>query len=163
MPFIEVKPVIDHSVRSLCVKPYPGHPKGCPNFNKKYGCPPTAFLIEDMIDLSKPIFVIYNIFDIATHINNMRFSHPTWSERQLVCCLYWQSTARKQLKTEIDTYFKNLYYLDGSIYDSCIKIIQCPEASGVNVTATMHNVGIELEWPPRIKAYQIVLAGVPIR
>jgi hypothetical protein len=30
---------------------------------------------------------------------------------------------------------------------------------GVNVTATMDNAGIMLEWPPKNVAYQIALAG----
>lgn len=29
----------------------------------------------------------------------------------------------------------------------------------VDVTATMRSVGIDLEWPPITKAYQIALAG----
>ena len=159
MPFIEVKPIVDHTVRSICVRPYPGHPKGCPNFNKKHGCPPKAQLIENIIDLSKHVIAIYNVFDINKHIQNMRFKHPTWSERQLVCCLYWQGTARKQLKNEISKYIDH-WKKD---VKNNIRIIECPESCGVNVTATMHRVGIELEWPPRIKAYQVVLAGVPIK
>ena len=39
-------------------------------------------------------------------------------------------------------------------------IIACPEACGVNLTATMQKIGIELEWPPENVAYQIVLAGI---
>jgi hypothetical protein len=31
---VQVNPVIDYSVRGLCVKPYYNHPKGCPNFIK---------------------------------------------------------------------------------------------------------------------------------
>ncbi len=48
---IEINPVIDYSVRRLCVKPYPNHKKGCPNFNKKEGCPPTADFFDKVYDL----------------------------------------------------------------------------------------------------------------
>jgi len=33
------------------------------------------------------------------------------------------------------------------------------EANGVNVTATMKKIGIELEWPPREYAYQVAVLG----
>lgn len=39
-------------------------------------------------------------------------------------------------------------------------ISTCPEGSGVNITETMKNVGINLEWPPKNYTYQIVLAGI---
>lgn len=51
---VQVNPVIDYSVRGLCVKPYYNHPKGCPNFNKKKGCPPNAELFDKVYDLTKP-------------------------------------------------------------------------------------------------------------
>jgi predicted metal-binding protein len=36
----------------------------------------------------------------------------------------------------------------------------CPEAMGVNVTKTMSNAGIILEWPPENIAYKIAIAGI---
>jgi hypothetical protein len=40
-----------------------------------------------------------------------------------------------------------------------IVIERCPEALGLNVTATMRMIGIDLEWPPREFTYQVALAG----
>lgn len=77
---IQVNPVINHSVRGLCVKQYYNHPKGCPNFNKKNGCPPNAKYFEDVYDLNKPIYAICNIFQFNKHIEKMKFNHPDWSE-----------------------------------------------------------------------------------
>ena len=42
-------------------------------------------------------------------------------------------------------------------------VLYCPEAMGVNVTETMKNVGIILEWPPETVTYQIVIAGSRLR
>ena len=84
----------------------------------------------------------------------MRAKHPDWSERQLACCLYWQGTARKQLRELTDKFIE--------IHPECI-IIPVPEAMGVNVTATMKSIGHELEWPPRTVAYQVALAGFELR
>jgi hypothetical protein len=39
-------------------------------------------------------------------------------------------------------------------------VVNNPEAQGVNLTETMKNVGIILEWPPEKLAYQIVLSGI---
>ena len=80
----------------------------------------------------------------------MRGKHSNWSKRQLECCLYWQGTARKSLKKKIGEFLCS---------HSSLFIVSCPEASGVNLTATMKQIGIDLEWPPKEYTYQIVLAG----
>jgi hypothetical protein len=36
----------------------------------------------------------------------------------------------------------------------------CPEAMGVNVTATMKNLGVELEWPPKNIVRKVAIIGV---
>ena len=97
-----IKPVLDRSMRGLCVKEYPNHKKGCPNFNKRDRCPPKAPFLEDLYDLTKPVWVIYTRYDFGTHVKKMRAKHPEWSQRQVECCLYWQGTARKNLKNEIE-------------------------------------------------------------
>lgn len=145
-----VHPVINYTVRDLCKKEYHNHSKGCPNWNKKSGCPPQAKKIVDIIDLNNSVFAIWNRFNIGEHISNMQIKHPEWTEYQLRCCLYWQGRARKNLKGCIEE-FK--YWYKGYV------ILICPEANGVNVTATMQQIGIKLEWPPVRYSYQIVLAG----
>jgi len=152
MPYIKVVPVIDPKVRGMCRLQYPGHKTGCPNFSKNDRCPPKAPLIEDYLDLNRPVFAIYNTFDLAEHVNKMKAKHPNWSERQLYCCLYWQGSARKALREEIKKFL--LLHPETIIADT-------PEAMGVNITETMKNVGIILEWPPKSVAYQVVLAGYP--
>jgi len=156
-----VKPVIDLSVRSLCVAPYPDHKKGCPNFNHKLGCPPKAKKIYELINLDKPIYAVWNRFDLGAHVEKMCEKHPDWSERQLYCCLWWQPKARKQLKLRIMAAMRGLKELmaEGLTTEGRLVLVACPEAAGVDVTKTMANIGIELEWPPRKYAYQVVLIG----
>jgi predicted metal-binding protein len=148
---IQVNPVSDYYVRQLCCKPYPGHPKGCPNFNHKEGCPPSADLFDHIYDLSKPVYAIVNIFDFKAHTDRMRELHPSWSERQVRCCLYWQAGARKQLLIKIKDFLRS---------HRGYSIETCPEAMGVNVTETMKKAGLILEWPPETVAFQIALAGI---
>ena len=148
--FIRVNPVIDPSVRELCTRPYPLHKNGCPNFSKRVDCPPTVCLIGENIDLTAPVYAVYNVYNFDKHVNKMRDKHPNWSDRQLRCCLYWQPTARKQLREKIEIFLQ---------IKPGLAIILNPEAQGVNVTATMEKVGIRLEWPPEKVTYQIALAG----
>lgn len=130
---------------NLCIKPYAGHPKGCPNYNHKEGCPPCKSRFEEIIS---SYYAIINEFALFKHVARMRDKHSQWSERQLVCCLYWQQTARKQLQSQIDKFL-----------DSHNLIVDmCPEASGVNVTKTLQQHGIELEWPPRKIVRQVAIA-----
>lgn len=154
---LAVKPVIDSSLRGLCVCPYANHPRGCPNFGKKAGCPPNAPLLSDFCDLSQPVWIIYNRFDFGAHCERMRASHPDWTYRQISCCLYWQPTARKQLKRAMTT---GLQYLESNGHRDLV-ITNSPEAMGLNVTETMRHVGIALEWPPKQYTYQIALVGHP--
>lgn len=145
----QVSPVFEPGVRELCRQPYPGHPRGCPNYGKKAGCPPRAPLLTETLDSCHRAYVIYNAFPIGQHAHRMKAKHPQWSERQAFCCLYWQPKARKELEEKIAAFRWS---------HPGLKIIRCPEAQGVNVTATMKKVGIKLEWPPRILAYQVALA-----
>jgi predicted metal-binding protein len=146
-----VSPVIDPSVRSLCCRPYPGHPKGCPNFNHRVNCPPKAPLWDEVFDITKPTYIIINQFDFGAHVERMKQLHLDWSDRQLECCLYWQNTDRKELRAGIAA-FKKLHpeYI----------VEECPEAMGINVTKTTSQVGVELEWPPKKFVHHVALAGI---
>jgi predicted metal-binding protein len=146
--------MLDCDAAALCRKPYPGHPRGCPNLGRKDGCPPRAKHVTQLLDLSRPVWAIYNAFDLGWHVRRMRDVHPTWTERQLACCLYWQPAARRDLRREIRR--------ELAILEPGVRVIGCPEACGVNVNATMETCGIYLDWPPRETAYQVVLAGAPV-
>jgi predicted metal-binding protein len=139
----------------LCAQPYPLHPNGCPNFAKNPRCPPKIGLLDKVFDLTKPCWVIYNVFWLGAHVRKMRFLHPRWSERQLYCCLYWQGKARKELKEEIEKFHRTK-----DPTKKCL-VTTCPEAMGLNVTETMRKSGIELEWPPLERALQVAFAGAP--
>jgi len=154
MPWEIVEPVVDRSVRGLCVKPYPLHKKGCPNFGKKAGCPPQCPTIDQVLDLSKPVWVIWNVFPFGAHVEKLRAKYPHWSQRQLACCLYWQPRARKQLREVI----REFAWKHGGL-----KLVGNPEAAGVNLTATMAKAGHDLEWPPKTVSYQVVMAGTSTR
>lgn len=144
--------IVDNRVRGFCRKPYPGHPKGCPNWNKRATCPPQAPKIQDVLDLSKPVYCLINSFDLGAHVSRMKERHPKWSMRQARCLLYWQGTARKQLRGHINAFLEE---------HSDMVVLTCPEACGVDVGSTVKSLGIELDWPPQSTVYQIAVAGEP--
>ena len=78
------------SPRSMCIRPYHNHPKGCPNFGKKEGCPPNIPMFDQVYDLTKPIYLIINEFNLLEHVNSIKKIHPDWSSYQLYNSRYWQ-------------------------------------------------------------------------
>jgi len=145
-----VKPVmLKCSTASLCSRPYERHRHGCPNFGKRKGCPPIQRWRNHWIE-ARTFMAIWNVFPFGEHVKKMRKAHPDWSKRQVECCLYWQGTARKQLRAKVDEFKKK--------HGSSWKIYYVPEAFGLNVTATMAKIGVHLEWPPRKVTYQVAIA-----
>lgn len=153
---IQVTPVIDYTVRGLCARPYPLHPKGCPNVGKSERCPPIAPFFDRVFDISSPVYAVVTEFDLAAHVTRMQMKHPTWSDRQLRCVLYWQAGARKRLTNAVIAALKR--YPGWYKYQATL----CPEGMGVNVTETLAGVGIILEWPPEHIARQVALLGKPL-
>ena len=130
------KLVLSDQVGEWCKLPYPGHPKGCPNYGKADRCPPLAPHVSDFFDVSGPLYLVHSEFDLAGHQAKMKAANPKWSDRQCRCVLYWQPSSRKQLKART-TEAMRLTGLDG--------VAMVPEAMGVNVYATARVSGLALE------------------
>lgn len=123
-------------VRDWCKLPYHNHPKGCPNYGKRKECPPQSKYITEIININKPIFMVFSEFDLEKHISKMRKKHPQWSNHQLRNVLYWQSTSKKQMKERV----KKAQSILGTKV-----IIYMPESNGINVYATAFHSGLKLE------------------
>ncbi|MCK5604253.1 hypothetical protein KAR91_20360 [Candidatus Pacearchaeota archaeon] len=150
-----VTPTIDLGMRSLCVYPYPNHPKGCPNFGKKSTCPPKCERFPYVYDNRQDVWAFWAEYDLGAHRYRQKKRHPLWSPRQLVNSQHWQGTVRKFLRESIAKWM-------GENKDEYpdLAVTTCPEGMGVNVTATMENIGVVLEWPPKKTTRLIYLAGV---
>lgn len=147
-----VRPVITPRVRKLCTKPYPHHPKGCPNYGKRDTCPPACKMFDKVFHWDRDIWALWVEMDFGTHVSRMRALHPEWSRRQLECCLYWQGSARAYLRKMTDE------WVAGHIPGNYL-VTECPEAMGVNVTETMRSIGVTLEWPPMHIVRKIFMMG----
>lgn len=148
-----IRPFIDITVRNLCKMPYWQHPKGCPNYGKRSTCPPQAPFFRQAFNIYEPIYAVVNEFDLANHVSKMKAKHTDWTDPQLRCVLYWQGTARKQLREKVEQILT--MELKGYI------ATYCPEAMGVNVDVTLKDIDIILEWPPEYIARQVAFLGRP--
>jgi len=142
--------VIQRQTRDWCRLPYPGHPNGCPNYDRSEQCPTKIPLVSEIFDLSQPLHFIITTFDLRAHMCKMARKHPDWSTRQQKCCLYWQNAVRKTL-TELCNQFINgrpnkMYTL-------------IPEAMGVNVFRTAHRHKIMIRKDAYPIVYKVALVG----
>ncbi len=144
--------VINMKARDWCLLPYPGHPKGCPNYGKKAICPPLIKTIDRVFDLRGPYWFVIEKFDLAAHAERMKEKNPEWSDRQCRCVLYWQGGVKKRLRER--TKFEMVGRL-GTISTDC------PEAMGVNVILTLRRLGIPIKTKPDQIVYKVALIGYP--
>ncbi len=158
MPWTLIKDVamLTMPPEELCGRRYEGHPHGCPNLGKKPGCPPHALTLGQVIDLSKPVFAVWVVFDLEKHVERMRGLHPNWSKRQLECCLYWQPGQRAKLLDEINVW-RQCHAFTG--YAESAVALPCPESTGVDVTQTMERIGVHLQWPPVSVIHLVAIVG----
>lgn len=147
------KLVINNNVRLWCKLPYPNHPKGCPNYGNKVGCPPKVCKIDKLFDLNRKHWLAIIKFDLKTHKDRMRLKHPNWSDKQLACCLYWQGKVKKNQRQICK---KFMYEHPGTIYNLI------PEALGVHVFKTVRPLGIPIERHITNTVYKIALIGYQI-
>ena len=141
---------IQPQTKDWCRLPYPGHPKGCPNYGTKEGCPPNTPMLGDMFDLDSPVLLVIVKFDLAAHMTAMWAAHPDWTDRQARCCLYWQGSVRKRLNEAVGgllAWYENL---------TCNS---CPEALGLNVLRTLNLMGIPARKNPKRYVYKVALLG----
>lgn len=140
--------IIDLRAREWCKRPYPNHPKGCPNYGESKNCPPKCPLITDFIDVVQGGYLHIVEFDMATYVEKMKKAHPLWTERQLRNPLYWQGSVRKRLKESTESRLGK-----GEVYTLI------PEAMGVHVFRTVMKLGIPIKVFPEKKVHKIALSG----
>ena len=162
-------------IQQWCLLSYTKHPHGCPNYGHerhlngiRYDlrprvirvCPPTKVLIDRILDFSKPLYVIYNEFEVGKDAEERRLNCPKLkTPGEWYNLRYWQNRARAELYSEAAKFLdKN----PAAIVDLC------PEARGVNLVKLMYKIDVNLKfgsWPPEHSldkcVYQRVLGGTP--
>jgi len=143
--------VMSDKCHEWCLLPYPNHPKGCPNYGKKVGCPPDVPYLFDAMDMSRPAYFAYIKFDLKTHAEKLLIKHPEWTSRQSRCCLYWQGGVRRDLRE----------FCNETCEGTSMAYSTCPEAMGMNVMRTATKNGIPIDIKAREFVYKIALVGFP--
>ena len=136
------KLVITKKTKEWCALPYPGHKgkkPGCPNYyGRCWNCGRSKIrLLTKDIDTKRPIWIVYNEFNLKRHMTKMKRRHPDWSERQLRNVLYWQPRSFKGLDERIKI------ALD--LIKPRPNIVSSGEGQGVNLYATCFHSGLKLE------------------
>lgn len=127
-------------VQQLCTTPYTQHPKGCPMFGRKDGCPPQQALVPNVFSMRRGLYLVYETFNLDAHARRMKTRHPQWTDRQCRNVLYWQAGARHVLRQRLER------LLACGIDDDYVdRYTLCPEGMGVNVFQTAHAAGLHLE------------------
>ena len=148
-------------IEDLCYRPYPNHPKGCPNIDKceRLNIPNFEIIIE--YGEYKFFYLIYAKFDFKQYKELRKEEHSNWSENQVKCVLYWQNSVKKLLSEFINmlTLTKQDYIL-GCGYGLKIKFrkyVGSMENSCINVFSTCKLNGIKLEIRPKNIIYLVCL------
>jgi len=136
-----------------CLRPYSGYPKGCPNFVK--GCPQKRldFLkLNGHSEMKYDWFAVIEEYDIDAWEKKQHKKHPFKSRRWCRNPRHWQKGVMSRLLKKAQA-FHNAFL-------SHI-ILDIPEASGVNVLATMARAGwfIQMHDPKTIR--KVMLVGKP--
>ena len=140
-----------NSPRSMCIRAYHNHPKGCPNFGKKDGCPPNIPMFDQVYDVNKPVYLIINEFNLLEHTNNMKKIHPDWSNYQLYNSRYWQG---KIISTN-----KKVSYAWVNQHPNLV-LTNWVENMGVDLVKTLKQVDIDLVFKEKLEiARRISCAG----
>jgi len=95
--------IIEHPIKQCahwCGMPYPGHPKGCPNYLGKGDkrnriCKNNAthnMQLSDLFDLDKPVWMVWSRFDVDEQERRMQARWPDWTPRQCRNLRLWQSS-----------------------------------------------------------------------
>lgn len=139
--------VFKENIGQWCQLPYSEHKKGCPNYGKGLLCPPKSPFYRDIVKNWQCFSVVYAVIDLKGYKDEMRISHPNWSEKQLSCVLYWQRRVKVKLRSEVDKICNignDLVLGCGSGFGDCYSM----ESVGINVIQTLKNNNIEIDVKP---------------
>lgn len=182
MPIIEIKLgdiLFDPKVQKYCVNSN----FKCPSYGHSWACPPEAPYLEQEVSKYHKFFLIYVKFNLIEYIQDVKAKYPKRSEKRIKNAFFMNNLLRDKLEQEINNFIgedrvlfkKRLVLWDGfcrvcynktdkeCTYDSgdpCRypdKKRYSMEAVGIDVTKTVKNLNIDLEWPPNDFVYRFGL------
>ena len=170
--------VFDPEVQTYCINP--GFK--CPNYGHSWACPPEAPYLDKILREYVKFFLIYEKFDIKEYIREKRKKFPKRDEKKLRNAFYRDNFMRNSIEENVNAFINKydekyneiLVLWDGHCrvceknkekctYDSGSEcrypneIRYSMEAVGINVTETVKNLNLDIEWPPKHYAYRFSL------
>ncbi len=182
MPFLKVKLediIFDPKVQTYCVSPS----FKCPSYGHSWTCPPEAPYLEETVAQFREFYLIYYQLNLTGYIKKQKVKYPKMSEKSIRNMLYTNNFLHNKLENEIHAFFDNYQesYEDklilwdgycqvcsnkiekGCTYDTG-KPCRYPkkrkysmEAVGIEVTKTVSNLNLDIEWPPTDFLYRFGL------
>lgn len=181
MTLIEIdraKIIFDPKVQTYC-----NNPKfKCPNYGHSWACPPEAPYLEKILREYTKFFLIYEKYDINDYIREKKKEFPKRTEKKLRYAFYRENFMRDWIEEDISAFIREnskkteaIFVLwDGHCrvcekknqnctHDSGLNcrypndIRYSMEAVGINVTETVKNLNLNIEWPPKNHAYRFGL------
>ena len=162
--------VFDPKVQTFCVNPK----FKCPSYGHSWACPPEAPYLEEKVSSYQKFYLIYSKFDLRSYVKLKKDKHPKRSEDKIRNRFYLKNYLRDDLEKEVFKFLET--YNDGYeikliLWDGHCRICQkllskdCTydkgepcryldkkrysmEAVGINVSDTVRNLNLNIEWPP---------------
>ena len=181
MTWIEIareKIIFDPKVQTYCNNPR----FKCPNYGHNWACPPEAPYLDNILTKYTYFFLVYEKFDLKAYISEKKSRFPNRSEEKIKNAFYREQFMRDWIEQDIKKFVENLerkYEEIFILWDGhcrvCEKVqkncsydegIACRyptdirysmEAVGINVTETVKNLNLDIEWPPKNYAYRFSL------
>ncbi len=184
MTRIEIKRekiIFDPKVQTYCNNPR----FRCPNYGHNWACPPEAPYLDNILTNYTRFYLIYEKFDLKGYIKEKKSKFPTHNEEKIINSFYRENFMRDWIEEDIRRFikkfegkFKEIFILWDGHCRVCEKEqkmcthdegLECRypndihysmEAVGIDVTETVKNLNLDIEWPPKNHAYRFSLACV---
>jgi len=182
LPFLEIQLgdiCFDPKVQTYCVNPN----FICPSYGHSWACPPESPYLKEKLSLYQKFFLVFVKFNLSEYIEDIKAIHPKRSEKSIRNAFFMKNFLRDKLEQEILNFIqedqtsheKRLILWDGfcrvcynekdrgCTYDSgdpCRypdKKRYSMEAVGIDVTKTVKNLNLDIEWPPNKFVYRFGL------
>lgn len=182
MPFQEIKfrdLIFDTKVQTYCVSSN----FKCPSYGHSWACPPVAPYLEQKVSQYIHFYLIFTKFDLKNYIKEEKVKYPHDSEEKIRNEFFLRSILRDNLEQEmclIIDKFKNSYKENFILWDGFCRVCfnkkdkgcnydsgnpcrypkkkrYSMEAVGIDVTRTVLNLNLPIEWPPINHAYRFGL------
>jgi len=182
LPFLEIKLgdiIFDPKVQTYCVSPN----FKCPSYGHSWACPPEAPYLEEAVSKFNKFYLIYYELDVNEKIKIEKAKHPEMDEKKIKNRFLMGNFLRNKLEKEIYIFlenYRNEYEQKLILWDGFCRICfneidkgctyddadpcrypdkkrYSMEAVGIDVTKTVRNLNLNIEWPPTNYVYRFGL------